>query len=362
MATRSGLWTYRDRFADKFGRTYFRRFGPGVVSSIGLGTYLGPPTDAVDEAYVEAIDTALAGGCNVLDTAINYRCQRSERAIGRAVTEAAVDREAVVIATKGGFLPFDGDRPDDPGRYIRDRFVEPGIVAVDDLAAGSHCIAPAFLEHQLDASLDNLGLDHIDLYYLHNPETQLRARSPSAVYDAIEAAFEVLERRVRAGDIGGYGVATWDAFRVESDHPAHLSLPTVVRRARAAAATVGNETTGFSAIQLPFNVSMADAFTVQAHPGPDGPRSALAFARDAGLSVVTSASLAQGELATGMPPAVADRVAGETPVQRAINFARSAPGVTTALVGTSDPAHVTENLRAGTFDPIGADTFDRIFE
>jgi hypothetical protein len=45
MATRDALWEYRDRFGEAFGRTYFRRFGPGVAASVGVGTYLGaPPT------------------------------------------------------------------------------------------------------------------------------------------------------------------------------------------------------------------------------------------------------------------------------------------------------------------------------
>ena len=59
MATADGTWAYRDRFGDEFGRTYFRRFGDGVISSLGLGTYLGDPTDAVDERYEKAILAAL---------------------------------------------------------------------------------------------------------------------------------------------------------------------------------------------------------------------------------------------------------------------------------------------------------------
>jgi aryl-alcohol dehydrogenase-like predicted oxidoreductase len=67
-------------------------------------------------------------------------------------------------------------------------------------------------------------------------------------------------------------------------------------------------------------------------------------------------------LASSLPSAVAAELAGDTTAQRAINFARSAPGVTTALVGMSSPAHVAENVAAGTFDPLGASAFDAIFE
>jgi len=361
MATTRATWAYRDRFGDGFGRTYFRRFGPGVVSSVGLGTYLGDPTDAVDDDYERALIAGLEGGCNVVDTAVNYRCGRSERVVGRAVERADVDREAVVVATKGGFLPFDGERPADPAEYVRERFVDGGPVDAADLAAGYHCIAPDAIEALLDRSLDALGLETVDCYYVHNPETQLHVRSAEAVYEQLEATFERLERRVDAGDIGRYGVATWQAFRVPPDDESHLSLPAVVERARAAAETVGREETGFEAIQLPFNVHMADAFTRRAHEFEGERRSALAVAQALDLDVFTSASLAQGDLSTGLPSAVADELTGETPAQRAINFARSAPAVTCALVGASDPDHVAENVAAGTFDPLGARAFDAVF-
>ena len=362
MATGTATWAYRDSHGDDFGRTYFRRFGEGVVSSIGIGTYLGDPTDEVDDRYHESIVAGLESGCNVVDTAINYRHQRSERVVGAAIEDAAVDREAVLVSTKGGFVPFDGEMPDDPGRYVREEYVESGIIDPEDLVMGSHCIAPDYLDDQLDRSLDNLGLETIDLYYVHNPETQLRARSRDAVYDQLEAAFARLEERAAAGELRYYGVATWEAFRVSPGDPSYLSLPEVVSRARAAARTAGNETTHLRAIQLPFNVHMADAFTVEAHDGADGTTSALWFAHDAGLDVFTSASIGQGDLAAGLPDEIAARLNGDTAVQRAINFARSAPGVTSSLVGASTPEHVTENVAAGTSDPMGAEAFDATFE
>jgi aryl-alcohol dehydrogenase-like predicted oxidoreductase len=361
-ATAEGTWGYRDRFGDDYGRTFFRRFGPGVVSSIGVGTYLGDPTDAVDDRYREAIATALEHGVNLVDTAVNYRAQRSERVVGDALSAADVAREEVVVATKGGFLPFDGSRPADPTRYVRETFVEPGLVDVDDLVRGSHCIAPDFIDAMVDRSLDNLGLDAVDLYYVHNPETQLERRSPEAVYDQLEATFRRLEERVAAGDIGGYGVATWQALRVPPDHEKYLSLPEIVRRAETAADAVGADEHGLTAVQLPFNVEMADAFTVESHAADGGRQSALRYAHGAGLDVFTSASIGQGELATALPEGVAAELEGDTTVQRAINFARSAPGVTAALVGMSDPNHVAENLAAGTFDPLGARAFDAVFE
>jgi aryl-alcohol dehydrogenase-like predicted oxidoreductase len=363
MATKEATWDYRDRFGERFARTYFRAFSGLAVSSIGAGTYLGETTGRADDRYRGALVEALESGINVLDTAINYRAQRSERVVGEAIREADVDREAVLVATKGGFVPFDGSRPSDPGRFVREEYVEPGLVDADELVRGN-CIAPGFLDDQLDRSLSNLGLETVDLYYVHNPETQLEGRSREWVYDRLEDAFTRLEERATAGDLRHYGVASWECFRVPADHDSYLSLTEVVRRGRAAAKRAGNAATHFRAVQLPFNVHMADAFTVAAHEGADGPQSALAFAQDAGLNVFTSASLLQGDLADegSIPGSVAARIEGDTPAQRAINFARSAPGVTASLVGSSSVEHVRENVAAGTFEPLGAGAFDATFE
>jgi aryl-alcohol dehydrogenase-like predicted oxidoreductase len=366
MATRDATWRYRDRFGDRYGRTFFRRFGPGVVSSIGAGSYQGEPTRAVDERHRNALVTALENGCNVVDTAPDYRCGRAEGVVGDALEAATVDRDAVMLATKGGFVPFDGERPADPAAYVRDRFVETGIVDPADLARGSHAITPAFLDVMLDRSLDALGVEAVDCYYVHNPETQLAARPREDVYAQLETAFEQLEREIAAGRIGRYGVASWEAFRVLPEHDQHLSLARVLDCARSAAESVGGDADdhGFAAIQLPFNVHMADAFTSAHHEDPESGEavSALEFAHREGISVFASAALMGGDLLDGLPDDIAAELAGDSPPQRAINFARSAPAVVSALVGMGRPSHVREDLAAGTFDPLGASAFDAVFE
>ncbi|HHT9153643.1 MAG TPA: aldo/keto reductase, partial [Candidatus Hypogeohydataceae bacterium YC40] len=55
------------------------------VSTIGIGTYLGREDDVTDASYFDAIIEAVALGCNVIDTALNYRGMKSEKVVGRAV-------------------------------------------------------------------------------------------------------------------------------------------------------------------------------------------------------------------------------------------------------------------------------------
>src|SRR6476659_6390824 len=86
---------------------HFRRAAGVSVSSIGLGTYLGGEDAATAEGYEASIGVALASGVNVFDSAINYRGQRSERAVGRALAKALGEgraaRDEVFVSTKGGY-------------------------------------------------------------------------------------------------------------------------------------------------------------------------------------------------------------------------------------------------------------------
>jgi len=355
MASAEDTFAYRGRFGDAFARTFFRRAGTGVVSSVGLG----PSCGGGDRG--DAVVTGVENGINLVDAAIHARGQRDERAVGRALARADAERAELYLTSKAGTVPFDGERPGDPGAYVRREYVDTGIVDPDELA-GNHCIAPAFLDDQIERSLSNLGVETVDCYFLHTPEVQFDDRDREDVYDAVERAFEAFERRVAAGDIANYGVTSWEGLRVPADHPRHLSLPELVSRARAAAERVGNDATAFRAVQLPFNARMAGGFTVEAQDGPDGTQSALTFAHEAGLDAYATHPLAGGDLADGLPADVAAELAGDTPAQRALNFARSAPGVVSALVGAGSTGHVRENVAAGTFAPLGADAFDAVFE
>ena len=79
-ATAQGTLRYAARFQGRTAAGHFREIPGGLLfSSIGIGTYLGEPDDATDKGYAGAVVAALEGSINVVDSAINYRLQRSER-------------------------------------------------------------------------------------------------------------------------------------------------------------------------------------------------------------------------------------------------------------------------------------------
>lgn len=335
FATPEGTARYVSRFPNHDAVAFYRQAQGLRVSSLGLGTYLGEMDERTDDAYAESVAAAVRGGINVLDSAINYRHQRSERNIGKALDRlfaaGELRRDEIVVCTKAGFLT--------PGA------IDPSTLRQEDVVGRMHSMAPSFLADQIDRSRANLGLETIDVFYLHNPETQLSHVAPDEFEARILASFERLEQLVAAGKICAYGTATWEGYR----KPGALTVQRMAALANEAAGAAHH----FRWIQLPFNLAMPEAFT----------QKVLTAAEEAGITVVASASLLQARLSSGLPTEVHDSLRGfHTDAQRAIQFTRSAPGIAVALTGMSSTDHVTENLGVSTVPPLQREAFLRLFQ
>jgi aryl-alcohol dehydrogenase-like predicted oxidoreductase len=346
FATPEGTEHYQKRFTNTIPSNHFHRLGELSVSSIGLGTYLGNSDAATDRLYLQAIPRVLELGCNVIDTAINYRCQRSERVIGQVISELTragkLQRDELVISTKGGFLPYDGTPPADPWAYIQENFIGPGVFGPRDLVAGCHCMTPRYIQHQLDQSLKNLGLSCIDIYYLHNPETQLEQITAGEFEQRILSVFEVLEQNVALGKIRMYGTATWEGYRRASTVKGYLSLEKILQLANA----VGGEGHHFKVIQLPYNLAHSEALLIKNQRIGELEMTLIEAAKHLGIYVMASAAVNQRRLTSDLAPQIREAFPGlETDAQRAIQFVRSTQGIGTALVGMKQIEHVEENLR-----------------
>lgn len=352
-ATAVGTARYGARIAAKLASDFLRPLSAqGVlVSSIGLGSYLGECDEADDIRYADTAHHAIATGINFLDTAINYRCQRSERAFGKALSRAVrmetASRDELVVCTKGGYIPLDDRQPatrEEYLEYVKQEYIDPGIARAEDIVAGGHCLAVPFLLDQLARSRVNLGIETIDLYYLHNPEQQLDVIDDAELAVRIRAAFEMLESRCAAGEIGGYGCATWNGLRTPPGERGHLSLAMLVQCAREAA---GGADHHFQAVQLPVNLALNEAVRTQTQRIDDRPLTVLEAASELGVAVIASASLLQAKLASKLPQQMREALPGlSTDAQRAIAFVRGLPVITSALVGMRSAGHVRENLGA----------------
>lgn len=355
-ATPAATRRIRERFEGTFSQGFYREhLGELTIASLGVGTYLGEATDEDDAAYEAVIRAALTRGVNVVDTAINYRCQRSERSVGAAIHAAVaaheVDRQEIVVCTKGGYVPLAGTPPasrEEYQAYLTREFFETEVLRRDELVAGGHSLAPRFIRYCLAMSRQNLALRTIDLYYLHNPEQQLAAVSRGELLSRVRAAFSVLEDAAGRGDIGAYGCATWQGLRVPPDHAEHLSLEELLGLARE----IAGDAHHFGAVQLPVNLAMPEAVRDKTQIVSGQPRTVLEAADALGVSVFASASLMEGKLTSGLPPAVRDLFpAAATDAQCASTFVRTLPGVATALIGTRSVSHLMEHLDAARREP-----------
>src|ERR1700676_4732341 len=359
-ATAEGTARYAKRFAEGAAPGHFREAHTLAVSSIGIGTYLGQPDDKTDGGYAASVIAAVENGINVIDTAINYRFQRSERSIGSALKQLAQKdfaRDEFILCTKGGYLTPDGSMPSDPNEYFYREYIQPGIFKPNEIVQGSHCMTPRFLENQLERSLRNLGVESIDVYYLHNPETQLTEVSRPDFLERVRDAFIYLESAVTAGKIQFYGMATWNGFRQEATAREALQLGELDQLAR----DIAGEKHRFRFVQLPFNLAMTEALTLGNQTIGGQTKTVMEAASELGIALIARASLLQGQGARNLPPFVAQALGLQNDAERALQFVRSSPGITAALVGMSHPEHARANARLVAIPPATVDQFSKLF-
>ncbi|TCL96051.1 aryl-alcohol dehydrogenase-like predicted oxidoreductase [Rhizobium sp. PP-WC-2G-219] len=157
------------------------------VSELCLGTMTfgspddprwGPIADVDQDAADRIVERSLAAGINFIDTADVYSFGQSERLLGQALKNNAVARKDVIIATK--VYGVMSDKPNDRG------------------ASRGHIM------DSVEASLDRLQTDHIDLYQIH-------ATDPVT---PIDETLRALDDLVSRGLVRYIGVSNWQAWRI----------------------------------------------------------------------------------------------------------------------------------------------------
>jgi aryl-alcohol dehydrogenase-like predicted oxidoreductase len=286
-----------------------RAIGALSVSAIGLGCMglssgYGPPVDEAEG--IALLNHALDAGVTFLDTAAIYGLGDNERLIGKAVMHR---RDAFVLASKGVFDVIDGRR----------------------ILDGS----PATLAASLDRSLQRLGTDHLDLYYLH----RLDAKVP------IEDSVGALARAVEAGKIRGIGLSEMSAATIRRAHAVHP----------------------ITAVQSEYSPAVRNPEVAVSETCRELGIGFVAFspvARQMLAGVPLTGDYTADDIRQGIPRfraphvgpnmALADRFtalageAGMTPAQLAIGWVLSRGDHIVPIPGTTSIAHLDEDLAAAT--------------
>ena len=345
------------RFAQNSGinQANFNKFQSLFLSNVGIGTYLGDADLRTDQLVTSAVKQSILSGINVVDTAINYRAQKAERSVGKAllelIEEKKTSRDEIFISSKNGYVTNDADVKLGFWEYVKEEYSQKGVIKEGDVTSGYHCMTPTYLSDQLDRSLKNLEIECLDLMYLHNAvEGQIKDISKEQFLENLKSVFELYEQKRDEGKIKFYGMATWECFRVPSNNPQYLSLEDTVTMARK----IGGENHGFRFIQLPYNMHYDQALLAKNQVLENQNVSVLESAAKLGIGVFTSVPFMQGRL---LAPGVMPDFNNLKPSIRALQFIRSSPGVLAPLVGQKSPEHVSENLEIMKIPPMNEDEF-----
>lgn len=362
-----GTNAYMARFAETLANAHFSDFLNTRIklSSLGVGTFPGGVDDVTDVGVAAIVAQSLQSGINVIDTGANYRFGRAGRAVGVGIAKAmaaGIRREEFFVVGKGGFLTFPDGRPADPLTFFREEVVAKGLGREADLVQGVHCLSPGYIANQLDSLREQTGLETLDVFLVDQPEVHIPGIGKERMYHKLLDVFTMLEAAVQANKIRYYGIATFNACRVETDHPAFQSLTSLIGLAEKAAGQ-GNRH-HLRVVQLPFNALMPEAYTRFSQvTGQGNIGSTIQAAFQLKLTIMASHPLGKGLLAREEVPTLREAMPELTnAAQRAIQFVRSTPGIGVTLVGLSTPLHLADFLAVARQVPLPKARYLAMFE
>jgi len=287
-----------------------RRLGAELTTTaIGLGcmgmSWGYAPSQRDDARSTRVIRQALDAGVTLFDTADVYGLGANERLLGRAL---GADRDRVVLATKCGLVPVPGrERPVPCGR-------------------------PEHLRAAVDASLERLGTDRIDLLYLHRVDPAV----------PLAESWQALAELVAAGKVRWLGLSEVSLEQVRLAHRLHpvtcvqseLSLWTRDHLVELIP-WCQREGIGFVAFAALGRGFLTGALPATAEPGD----------LRASMPRFTPEARRANERIVATVRQVAAQV-GASPAQVALAWVLAQGPRVVALAGTTRPEHLSENLGA----------------
>ncbi|WP_037620127.1 aldo/keto reductase [Streptomyces aureus] len=294
-----------------------------MTAALALGTYRLRNAPS-------ALRWAASAGADWIDTAPNYLHGQAQSLLAPVLA----DHPYLGVATKVGFATA---------------AVEEGAVTAGVLRPGTrHSLDPAYVRWQTDRNRAQLGREHLDAVFIHNPERAALRRE--ALHDVLRAAFAALEAKASVGHIGAYGIATWHGFTE--------NLFTVEILDRLATEAAGTTAHHLGIIQLPVNLVVDTALTQALDQG--GP---IAEAAARGWAVHASAPLHGGELPDLATAELAALLRpGLSTAQACLLAAASCPGVSKVLLSASTAAHWDAARAALAEPPIPADALRKVLD
>lgn len=295
------------------------------VSVLGFGAApIGNLYTAIDDDTARAaVNAAWDGGVRYFDTAPHYGLGLSERRLGSALADRSRDQFA--ISTKVGRLLVPNPSP--TGSDLAG-----GGFAVDDVTTRRQDYSRDGVRRSLDASLERLGLDRIDIVYVHDPEDHMDV----ALAQAVPALVELREQ----GVIGAIGagmnyVEPLTRFATETDVDILMVAGrwTLIDRSGEALLAACQDRGISVASAAPFNSGLL----ARAWP-PDDAHFDYGPAPEEILAAARAAATTCNDFGTTLPHA-------------AMQFPLRHPAVACVVAGMRTSDHVTQNVEWATAEP-----------
>jgi aryl-alcohol dehydrogenase-like predicted oxidoreductase len=294
------------------------------VSRLSFGTMtFGSQTD--EAAARRMIDRCLDAGINFFDTANIYNLGAAETILGKAL---AGRRGGVILATKvRGKM---GDGPDESG------------------------LSRAAIHKALDASLQRLQTDYVDVYYLHQPDHDV----------PIEETLTALDEVVRAGKVRYPAVSNYAAWQVAEIHwisqrngfkPPYVSQPMYNLLTRGIEEEYLPFCKRFGVAVVPYN-PLAGGLLTGKHSRERGP---IAGTRFDGNKLYLDRYWHADDFAAVEELATIARGAGKTLVELSFQWLLSQPQVDSIILGASRLDQLEENLKACECTPLNENVLAR---
>ncbi|MGW0758320.1 aldo/keto reductase [Streptomyces sp. NPDC002814] len=307
-------------------------FGSWVVAGSGWRFSWG---DTDDAESIAAVRHAIASGVNWIDTAAVYGLGHAEELVGKAIANLS---EKPYVFTKAG-LVWDRDNPS---------------------AAPRRIMKPASVRREVEDSLRRLGVERIDLYQVHWPDTGESLEyagdgfgtvSPNAT--PLEEYWQVMADLKAEGKVGAIGLSNHDVAQLEAaEKIAHVDViqppfSAINRSAAAEVAWAAANGTGVIAYSPMQSGLLSGAFTAEraASLGADDWRSTHAD--------FTTGLAANLQLADALKPIAARH--GVSVAEVAIAWVLAWPGISGAIVGARTASQVDGWIGAGDLELTAAD-------
>lgn len=372
FATEEATKAYVQKHAALIAKENYSDFSKSKIklSSLGVGTFGGNPDEVVDAQIGQTVSQALQNGINVIDTAAHYRYGRSLAAIRAGLLDAisqGVSRDEIFLASKGGFLTFRGGLPENIDEWFDKEIVDNRLGVKEDLANKAHLLTPEYINYQIDLSRQMMGVETLDTFLVDQPEIHIPVIGKEALNQKLLAVFTLLEKAVSENRIRSYGISTFNGMRVETDESLFQSITSMLGLAeKAARLATGKDITPhhFKVIQLPFNMVMTEGFTrFNQATGEGNVCSTLQAAYQLGVYIMSSHALMKGHLASQTIEEVKASMQNLTNfAQYALQFARSTPGIGSALVGLSQQKHLQDVIAVAQQPPLSKQAYLSLYQ